>query len=469
MNGSNQDFGIGNPASRGNSPGENGQSPWMESNQGYGQVPGFIDVPFEERKPLTEYLYAILYRKSLVIAMLVLGAGIGALYAYNATPVYRSRAVIEVEKVFPTSSNLNDLFSFFGQFDLYYQTQIETLQSRLLVERLLKRMKGLPPAEAGDKNQGEPAAATPPSPTAVDASKDQAAIKAGEVRERDEDAAITSILSQIEVTPIKGTQLIQVEMGASDPMLAKRTLQAYMETYIDDTYRRRGEVATRIKTWLSRELAGSEKQLKESQADLLEFTNKHGAFFSDRTAGQVFNYFDKAAENVLESKDQRINLEALQYEKEKVLPPNVGNDYLQNLRGQLAGLNAEYTGMKAIYSPEYFKMALLKNKIRSMEENIAELEKNTLSKALEQARKKEVASAEAYEKTKLEAMNTKSLSVQYEILKKMVDANTQLYLMLLQKAKQVELDQGILGHNVSINSSATLPLAPISPRRTRSF
>ena len=64
MNGSNQDFGISNPTARGKSSGENGQPLWMESSQGYGQVPGFIDVPFEERQPLTEYLYAILYRKA---------------------------------------------------------------------------------------------------------------------------------------------------------------------------------------------------------------------------------------------------------------------------------------------------------------------------------------------------------------------------------------------------------------------
>lgn len=101
MNGTNQGFGIGNPVARGNSAGENGQPPWMESNQGYGQVPGFIDVPFEERKPLSEYLYAILYRKWMVIALVALGTGIGAFYAYYATPLYRSRAVVEIEKVFP--------------------------------------------------------------------------------------------------------------------------------------------------------------------------------------------------------------------------------------------------------------------------------------------------------------------------------------------------------------------------------
>ena len=103
-------------------------------------------------------------------------------------------------------------------------------------------------------------------------------------------------------------------------------------------------MASKVRAWLSKELADTEKQLKESEANLLEFTKKHGVFFLDRSTNQVFNSFEKAGESVLQSKDQRINLEAMQYEKEKVLPPNVGNEYLQNLRGQLAALKSEYTG-----------------------------------------------------------------------------------------------------------------------------
>lgn len=467
MNGTNQGYGTGNPVVRGNNSVENGQLQWTELNQGYGQVPGFIDVPFEERKPLSEYLYAILYRKWIVIAFVVLGASVAALYAYNATPLYRSRAMVEVEKVFPTSSNLNDLFSFFGQFDLYYQTQVESLHSRSLAAQFLKRMNAQRSADAKGSKESGSATVSQPGTSAIDTSKEQPASTSGEAQERDADAAITAVVSQISVTPVKGTQLIQVEMGASDGMMAKKMLQTYLETYIDETRRKGGEVASKVRAWLATELAETEKQLKESETNLLEFTKEHGVFFLDKGSNQVFNSFEKAGENVLQSKDQRINLEAMQYEKEKILPPNVGNEYLQNLRSQLAGLKSEYTGMKAIYSPEYFKMALLQNKIHSMEEAIAELEKNTLSSAVEQAKKKEAASEKVYEKTKQEAMNVKSLAVQYEILKKMVDANSQTYLMLLQKTKQAELDHGIMGHNVSINSSPTLPLAAISPRKNK--
>ncbi len=465
MNGINQGFGTGNSVVR-NTSGENSQLPWIEPNQGYGQVPGFIDVPFEESKPLSEYFYAILYRKWIVIGLVILGTAIAYLYANNVTPLYRSRAIIEIEKVFPTSTNLNDLFSFFGQFDLYYQTQVESLQSRSLAAQFLKRMNGPRSAEAEGPKESGSAPASQTNASSIGTSKEQPA-SPGEAQERETDAAITGVLSQISVTPMKGTQLIQVEMGASDPMLAKKMLQTYIDTYIAETRRKGGEVASKVRTWLTKELAETEKQLKESEANLLDFTKEHGVFFLDKGSNQVFNSFEKAGESVLQSKDQRINLEAMQYEKEKILPPNAGSEYLQNLRSQLAALKSEYTGMKAIYSPEYFKMALLQNKIRSMEEAIAELEKNTLASAVEQARKKEVASEQAYEKTKQEAMNVKSLAVQYEILRKMVDANSQTYLMLLQKTKQAELDHGIMGHNVSMNSPPTLPVAAISPRKNK--
>jgi capsular exopolysaccharide synthesis family protein len=423
-------------------------------------------VPFEERKPLSEYFYAILYRKWIVIGLVILGTAIAYLYANNVTPLYRSRAIIEIEKVFPTSTNLNDLFSFFGQFDLYYQTQVESLQSRSLAEQFLKRMNGPRSAEAEGPKESGSAPASQTNASSIGTSKEQPA-SPGEVQERETDAAITGVLSQISVTPMKGTQLIQVEMGASDPMLAKKMLQTYIDTYIAETRRKGGEVASKVRTWLTKELAETEKQLKESETNLLDFTKEHGVFFLDKGSNQVFNSFEKAGESVLQSKDQRINLEAMQYEKEKILPPNAGSEYMQSLKSQLAALKSEYTGMKAIYSPEYFKMALLQNKIRSMEEAIAELEKNTLASAVEQARKKEVASAQAYEKTKQEAMNVKSLAVQYEILRKMVDANSQTYLMLLQKTKQAELDHGIMGHNVSMNSAPTLPVAAISPRKNK--
>ncbi len=224
-----------------------------------------------------------------------------------------------------------------------------------------------------------------------------------------------------------------------------------------------------MKAWLRNELAETEKQLKDSEAALLEFSKKHGMVYLSRHSNQALSSFERASDSFLQSQDNRVHLEAMDPEKMKALPPQpqVSNEYLQSLRGQLAALKSEYTGMKAIYSPNYFKMNLLKNKIQSMENAIAELEKEAVSAALETAKKKEELTGEAYEKSKQAAIDMNSLAVQFEILKKMVEANSQAYVMLLQKTKQAEIDQGFVGHNITIVNQATLPLSPVSPNAKR--
>ncbi len=75
-----------------------------------------------DRNKIVEYFYAILYRKWIVAGIFAIAIFAAGFYAYTASPVYKSSATIEIEKVFPSSSNMNELFSFFGQFDLFYQT-----------------------------------------------------------------------------------------------------------------------------------------------------------------------------------------------------------------------------------------------------------------------------------------------------------------------------------------------------------
>jgi polysaccharide biosynthesis transport protein len=411
-----------------------------------------------DRNTIIEYVYAVLYRKWIVAAIFAVSVSLAGLYAYTATPSYRSSATIEIEKVFASSSNLNELFSFFGQFDLFYQTQIESLKSRSLAEHFLKLMEQ---SNSTKKDSTKDAAFS-------EGKQDKPGSSGGD-REAQKRLAVAadSVISSVTVTPVKGTQLIQVDMNADDPALAKRMLENYLEAFIYESRRKRTEVSAKVREWLHKELAETERQLKESEANLLEFSKSHGVVFLDKNPNQSMTALQRAGEAVYQSKDSRRNIEALKDDKEKVLPPQMTNEYLQSLKSQLAGLRSEYTGMKAIYSPDYFKMELLRNKIRSLEEAISEIEKSTLDSALESAKKKEAMSTEAYEKSKEEAMSLSALTVQYDILKKMVDANSQLYVMLLQRSKQAELDNGIMGHNVLVTNPPSLPLAPVYPIKSK--
>lgn len=400
--------------------------------------------------------------------MFVLATGLAAIYAYTATPWYLSRATLQINKVYPSSANLNDLFAFFGQFDLFYQTQLEALRSVDLAKEFLRRTRAENPEKPAAADKDAAAIASKGQEPAKPAGEGQVSLAAGEMEaEKRQAAEINSVLSRIRVTPVRGTQMIELEMGASDAGEAKRMLQAYLDAYIDETRRKQDELGGRMRVWLKNELVETEKQLKKSENALLEFTAKHGIVLMDHKPHDMITLFDRAGEEFIRSKSERVNLEALGYDKEKVLPPSVSTDYLQTLKSKLAALKSEYTGMQAIYSPDYFKMSLMKNKIESLEKAIADIEQSTLTSALEAARKKETLSQDTYEKTKQDAINMNSLMVQYSILKKAVEANEQLYLMLMQKSKQAELDRGIMGHEVIISSAPTVPLAPVRPQKSK--
>jgi polysaccharide biosynthesis transport protein len=416
----------------------------------------------DEGKGIADYLRAVLYRKWIVAGVFVVAVGLASFYASRIIPLYKSTASIEVEKVYPSSANLSELFSFFGQFDLYYQTQLESLKSRTLIEHFIEKMKGTPREStvnsAGDEGTNQETAAEPDSPEKRKALLDQEKMRYGEVN---------SILSRINVTPIKNTQLIEIDLTADDPILARKMLGTYIETFIEQDKRKRAEIAGKVKDWLRNELSETERHLNEARTKLLDFTKKNGIVFLSKNQNQAVSEFEKASDKMLQSKDTRMSLEIADKEQTKVLPQQTGNEFLQQLKTQLAALKSEYMGMRTIYTPDYFKMGLLQNRIKSLETAIAEIEKNAVQDALEAAKKKEELTAEAYEKSKEEALEMNSLAVQYEILKRNLEANNQAYILIMQKAKQAELDHGFSGHNISVMSAPTLPLVPINANKSR--
>ena len=269
----------------------------------------------------------------------------------------------------------------------------------------------------------------------------------------------------VQATPVKGTQLIEVQMEADDPRLAQEMLGAYVLAFVEETQRKRSELAEKLRSWVRKELEETEKQLRDSESELHAFQVKHG--FLDNDPNRSQSSLNRAGETLVQSKDNRLQLEALEKQKDPVLPPQAQNEYLNSLKSQLTALKSKYTSMKAIYTPDFYKMEILKSEIQSLEDSIAEIEKTARVSALETAKQKEAVAGEAYEKTKEDLIKLSPLAVQYQVLKRMVDANQQVYVSLLQKFKQAAVDNEVMGHNITVSSAPTLPRAAIYPNKTK--
>ncbi len=129
------------------------------TREGFGGYNYSVDEGYsyggDDGRNLHSYFRAIRYRKWLVLAVFVTVVGLGWTYALQINPAFRSEATLEIQRLFPTSANLNDLFSTFGQFDLFFQTQVLALRSKEVAESYLVRTNRLPSLEAKGENAGE--------------------------------------------------------------------------------------------------------------------------------------------------------------------------------------------------------------------------------------------------------------------------------------------------------------------------
>jgi polysaccharide biosynthesis transport protein len=145
---------------------------------------------------------------------------------------------------------------------------------------------------------------------------------------------------------------------------------------------------------------------------------------------------------------------------------------LRTLQEQRAQLQGQYQQKLQTFKPEYPEMLSLKRQIDEATKQIENELKNIRASV-----KAEFDAALGQEKmleTQLDSLRTQTLeadsrSIQYNILKRDVDTNRQLYNALLQRYKEVGMAGGAKPSNISIIDRAEVPMSRFSPNLSRNL
>src|SRR5438093_3618932 len=104
---------------------------------------------------LWEYIYIVLRRRRLVLAVFVAVTALATLRALLTRPVYEASAQILIERDTPNVLTFKEVAQVDAARDDYYQTQYKLLQSRLLARRVIETMTLLQDAEYGGPRSPE--------------------------------------------------------------------------------------------------------------------------------------------------------------------------------------------------------------------------------------------------------------------------------------------------------------------------
>lgn len=444
----------------------------------------------DESLTLQDLLRIVLKHKWTLLIVVLLAAGVAAVRTFLSTPIYRSTATVQIERVAPRVVSFNnDVDQDQGWSDeaMSLQTQYELLRSRSLAERVIEelRLDQSSSASAGAAGAGPDSAVSAPAAPDSFLSDYVDRIVSGykklsnpttrnsEVLGRE--AVVGSFLGSLTVEPVRSSRLIKLHVENTNPELAARIANATVQSFIAMGLERRLEASSYAKTFLEDQIKQIKAKLEESERKLNRYAQEKQILTLDEKTSVINQTYTDYAAALSRAEQDRIKVES-QFSEIKRNPDNVAavvdNKTIQSYKEQKAKLQIEYQQNLRIYKPDFPKMLQIKAQVAEVDAQIkAEIAAIAagVQSQYEAAQRQESLIRDKLGATRKQVLSTQDSSIDLNLLKREVDTNRQLYDGLLQRLKQLGVSGGVVTNNISVVDGAEPSLFPYKPDLRRNL
>jgi succinoglycan biosynthesis transport protein ExoP len=430
---------------------------------------------FDEEKEGLDLLHLwhiVLKRKWTVVTFFLIVAIAGTIASFLETPIYRASLTVNIERETPRIVDYQNA----GQVDTYrdfyyFKTQEQLLKSRRLAEKVSEKLalenlaatNDAPPlkqwlsqwlTQLGIK---EP---VPQTPTIVATSTVDAGM----------------LLGGITVAQIENSSIYRISYDSPNPDLAARVVNTWADAFIEANIERRVDASSYARDFLTDRLQQFKEKLEESENRLLDFARQHEIVSLDEKQTITTQKLQDINSAFNAAEQERIKAESislqLKGDSAQGLSQILENPVVQQLKQTKAQLESEYQENLKIFKPAYPKMIQLQSQINQIQAKIDEEVGNvraSIKASYDAAKSQEKLLGTRLEEIKGEVSILQSRSIEYNILKREVDTNRQLYEDILQRLKEVGVASAVDTNNISIVDRAQKPSSPYTPNHRKNI
>jgi capsular exopolysaccharide synthesis family protein len=413
-----------------------------------------LSRPMGSNRPQPEATvnYAALLRRHRFAIAMIMGASLllSVLYTLVAHKVYKSQVILEVNQMNQDFMNSKEVdpTSNAATSDEYVETQTKLLKSPPVVQRTAVTMGPKVPAAIASKQGiigtvrgwiGDAPAATP-------------AEGEGVVFNMLDDATIK----------VDGTSDLITVLGP-EPQLTADTANTLIDQFIQESQEARGYASGNTNKFLVAQLADARKKLQDSENALQEYARQTGIVIPSETqesvaADKLRQIQSDLAKAESDEAETRAQVDTSKNAPAESMPQVLDDPTLRDNRARLADLRRQLSDLSVTLTPQNYKIQQLNAQIADLETQSAQHRKNVISRLgvqdSETSRRKALL-ARAYQQ-QLGVVSDQSVKeVRYNILKKEVDANRDLYQSMLQRVKQASIVAALKASDVRVVSPAT--------------
>src|SRR6267143_1500643 len=362
--------------------------------------------------------YARTLRKRLPTLLIVFSIlfSISLIATLKQKPVYRAQVLLEIQKENPDIPTIQELYELDSVSDAYLRSQYTILGSESLARRVIDHL-GLdalgefnsPKWWSWRKEKKAPAGqvfATGPSRASREVYQ--------RVLERFED--------RLNINPVNRSRLVAIQFDSHDAELAARVANSLAENYVEQNLEAR---------WVATDKGPSRNVENELVQQLQE----------ELTKAEAKRFEKEALYRVVEAGD---------YES---LPRISENKVIQDLTERLAELKREYARLSTTFNEDYPRVKEIQSQADEIAAAIQEQRKsaaNQITNDYLAAVRREDLVRQALRGEQKNMNQVAARAVQYNILKREVDTNKQLYKGLLQRLKEASVSASLKASNIRI-------------------
>lgn len=427
--------------------------------------PGLSPIGVDRERGLDlRAIWGALYRNwKLIGAVLALALAGGIASVLLTSPSYRASATIQVDQQTLKLLGTEDVepAPSAQEADRFLQTQVDILKSRAIAATVAKKLK----------LEGNPVFLRDAGVSDTDRA-DRTKLK---------EMVIEGVQENLSVSLPRNSRIITIGFDSHDADLAARVANTYSQTFIASNLERRFETSSYSRAFLQKQLAATKVRLEDSERALIDYARS--AQLIDASQGVAGDEDQKAPQSLTTSNLVKLNsaysdaratrVQAQQRWQEAQttplmsLPEVLQNDAIQELAQKRAEMLAAYQQERQRHKEAYPTVQQAAASIKEIDRQLTVLAgqiRLSLRDNFIVAQRQEQALESNVTALKGETLAEQDRGVRYNILKREVDTNRQLYDGLLQRYKEVSAQAGATDNNISIVDRAVPPLEPVAPR-----
>jgi capsular exopolysaccharide synthesis family protein len=402
--------------------------------------------------------WRILRRRKLALLLCsTLGLAAGIAFTLSQTPMYRATTALEIQdnkndalaaKLLNPTADSTPVDSLTD-----VPTQIRILQGKTLIERALKKADMV---QAEDRQ-----------PATTETAFWGRVLPGGA---NDRDSLVERTEKRLKVSQSGQTRVIEVSFDAKDPVVAARFANALTGEFIEQNLQARSEMNHRTTDWLVGQIDDLRSKLQHSEDALQTYARQKGLIYTGDKQSVSEEKLRELQMELSRAQADRVEKQSrseIAHSASTATVPEVLNDSnLRAIESNLTELHRQEAELAVTFKPDYAKAKRLRAEIEALESTLKGKRTQIVERVdneLQESQRREQLLSAAYAKQTRSVVDDSEKAIQYDMLKREVDSNRQVYQAMLQRVKESSIAAAMKEANVRVLDPAKPPARPFKP------